>query len=137
MTNQIESIHVAQTSESRTVPGRFELALRGAASGLLHGVGDAVDLAAPFVPAGTVVSAAVRSVAGAAAGTATGSAGTTGSEGDLLSATKALQQQSQSFNLEYLQLQESLQRENREFTTMSNIMKVKHDSAKNSIQNIH
>jgi hypothetical protein len=139
MTNQIESIHVAQTSESRSVPGRFELAMRGAASGLLHGVGDAVDLAAPFVPAGTVVSAAVRSVAGAAAGTATGSAagGVGGSETDLLSATRALQQQSQSFNLEYLQLQEGLQRENREFTTLSNIMKVKHDSAKNSIQNIH
>ncbi len=138
MTTKIESIHVAPTSESRTLPGRFEVALRGAAAGLLHGIGDAVEVAAPFVPAGTVVSAAVRSVSGAAAGAAAGSpTGAAGSESDLLAATRALQQQNPSFNLEYLQLQEGLQRENREFTTLSNIMKVKHDSAKNSIQNIH
>jgi hypothetical protein len=139
MTNKIESIHVATTSESRTEPGRFELALRGAAAGFMHGVADVVGVAAPFVPGGTVVSAAVRSVAGAAASaTGGGTVGAgSGSESDLLAATKALQQQNQSFNLEYLQLQEGLQRENREFTTLSNIMKVKHDSAKNSIQNIH
>lgn len=142
MTNKIESIHVATTSESRSVPGRFERAMQGAATGLVQGVADVVEVAAPFVPAGTVVSAAVRSVAGAAAGAAAGATsgvagGVGGGEGDLLSATRALQQQSQSFNLEYLQLQESLQRENREFTTLSNVMKVKHDGAKNSIQNIH
>ncbi len=38
---------------------------------------------------------------------------------------------------EYLQLQENMQRENREFTTLSNVMRVKHDSAKSAIQNIH
>jgi hypothetical protein len=142
--NKIESIHVAPTSQSRSVPGRFELALRGAAAGLVNGVAAGVELAAPFVPAGTVVSAAVRTAAGAIAG-ATGagapgsvaSAAAAGGEGDLLTATRALQQQSQSFNLQYLQLQESLQQESREFTTLSNVMKVKHDSAKAAIQNIH
>ena len=133
--NKIESIHVAPTSQSRSVPGRFEQALRGAASGLASGLATGIELAAPFVPAGTVVSAAVRSaVSGATAGAATGA---TGSDNDLLAATRALQQQSQSANLEYLQLQESMQRENREFTTLSNVMRVQHDSAKSAIQNIH
>jgi len=133
--NKIASIHVAPTSQSRSVPGRFEQALRGAVTGLASGVAAGIELAAPFVPAGTVVSAAVRSaVSGAAAGAAGGGAG---GETDLLAATRALQQQSQSANLEYLQLQENMQRENREFTTLSNVMKVKHDSAKSAIQNIH
>ncbi len=49
----------------------------------------------------------------------------------------ALQQESQTFNLQYLQLQENMQRESREFTALSNVMKVKHDSAKSAINNIH
>lgn len=138
--NQIESIHVAPTSQSRAVPGRFEQALRGAAAGLAGGVAAAIEVAAPIVPGGTVLSAAVRSaVAGtiaSAAGAAASGTGASG-EGDMLEATRALQQQSQSFNLQYLQLQESLQQESREFTTLSNVMKVKHDSAKAAIQNIH
>ncbi len=133
--NEIESIHVAPTSTSRSVPGRFEQALRGAAAGLAGGLAAGIELAAPFVPAGTVVSAAVRSAASGAAAGAGGAAA--GGEGDLLAATRALQQQSQSANLEYLQLQEGMQRENREFTTLSNVMRVKHDSAKSAIQNIH
>lgn len=146
MSNKIESIHIAPTSESRTMPGRFETALRGAAAGLVHGVADGVELAAPFVPGGTVLSGAVRTGARALATAATGSAGDggvgaaaagLGGEDDLLSATRALQQQSQTFNLQYLQLQEGMQRENREFTALSNVMKVKHDSARAAIQNIH
>jgi hypothetical protein len=141
MANTIESIHVAPTSVSRSLPGRFETALRSAAAGLALGVADGVELAAPLVPGGTVLSAAVRTTAGAAAsaisGTTSSGGVAAGGEGDLLTATRALQQQSQSFNLEYLQLQESLQRENREFTTLSNVMRVKHDSARAAIQNIH
>ncbi len=135
--NRIESIHVAPTSESRSVPGRFERTLRGAVAGLANGIASGIELAAPLVPAGTVVSAAIRSAASAAAGGTVANAAGSRSEGDLLAATKALQQQSQSFNLEYLQLQESMQRESREFTALSNVMKVKHDSAKAAISNIH
>jgi hypothetical protein len=42
----------------------------------------------------------------------------------------------QSFNLQYLELQQAMQDENRRFTMVSNIMKNKHDTAKNSINNI-
>ena len=41
-----------------------------------------------------------------------------------------------SGDLQYLQLQQDMQHENRQFTMVSNIMKVKHDTAKSSINNI-
>jgi hypothetical protein len=154
---RIESIHVAPTTERKTEPGRFGAALRSAAAGLASGVAATVELAAPFVPGGTVLSAAVRGAvaggsasrpragvsagasgtgAGAGAGGATGAGGADGG-GDIMEATRALQQEAQVFNLQYLQLQESMQRESREFTALSNVMKVKHDSAKAAINNIH
>jgi hypothetical protein len=40
-------------------------------------------------------------------------------------------------NLQYLQLQEQMQRESREYQALSNVMKVKHDSARAAISNIH
>jgi hypothetical protein len=57
-------------------------------------------------------------------------------EGDLLSATKQMQETQMSFNLQYLQLQTQMQTENRQYTAVSNIMKTKHDTVKNSIGNI-
>jgi hypothetical protein len=147
--NRIEAIHVAPTTERKAEPGRFENALRNAASGVAVGVASTVELAAPYVPAGTVLSAAVRSavaptarsVASTAAGGtpgATGSATTgAGSDGDVLEATRTLQAEARTFNLQYLQLQEGMQRESREFTALSNVMRVKHYSAKAAISNIH
>lgn len=41
-----------------------------------------------------------------------------------------------SFNLQYLQLQSQMQNENRSYTAISNILKSKHESVKNSIANI-
>jgi hypothetical protein len=41
-----------------------------------------------------------------------------------------------AFNLQYLQLQSQMQHENRSYTAVSNIMKTKHDTVKNSISNI-
>ena len=148
--NRIEAIHVAPTTERKAEPGRFENALRTAASGLARGVASTVELAAPYVPAGTVLSAAVRSAARAPAsavgvsaasaeggGAAATGAGGTPSEGDILEATRALQAEGRTANLQYLQLQENMQRESREFTALSNVMRVKHDSAKSAIGNIH
>lgn len=54
----------------------------------------------------------------------------------LLQAIKDLDEMSQSFNMQYLGLQQQMQDENRRFTLLSNIMKTKHDTAKNSIDNI-
>lgn len=57
-------------------------------------------------------------------------------ENKILEATKQMQETQMSFNLQYLQLQEKMQNENRSYTTISNIMKTKHDTVKNSISNV-
>ena len=54
----------------------------------------------------------------------------------LLNATQQMTELNQTFNLQYLQLQEKMQQENREFTAMSNVMKAKTDTAKNSLSNL-
>ena len=60
-----------------------------------------------------------------------------GTEGDgLLAATKQIQETQMSFNLQYLQLQSQMQNEHRSYTAISNIMKTKRDTDKNSISNI-
>ena len=58
------------------------------------------------------------------------------SQAQLLQATRNMQEMQMSFNLQYLALQSQMQHENRSFTTVSNIMKTKHDTVKNSISNI-
>lgn len=145
------------------------------------------QLAAPFIPGGAVLSAAitgvgaVKSTAAGTTGATTVSSGLTASGGvnsfqvdggagvpvgaagvggqgtigtpvggggvDALAAsgdssailmqeTRRMQELNQSFNLQYLGLQQNMQSENRQFTTLSNIMKTKHDTAKNAINNV-
>ncbi len=137
--------------------------------------GQAIGVAAPFVPGAAVVSAAVSGAAGSVGGGGGGFAGqasggvqgatSVGADGipiggsllnsaqgggsgaagggasgnsgmDMLNATKNMQEMAQSFNLQYLQLQEKMQSENRSFSTVSNVMKTKHDTAKSSISNV-
>ena len=54
----------------------------------------------------------------------------------LASAIRRLQEMAQSFNMQYLMLQNKITHENRQFSMVSNIMKNTHDTAKNSINNI-
>lgn len=90
---------------------------------------DAASKAAPLAGGSGSVS---TSAASAAAGTATGS----GDAWDLLEAQRALSVEGQKFNMAYLQLQNEMQKESREHNAVSNIMKVRHDSAKAAINNI-
>ena len=55
---------------------------------------------------------------------------------ELANASKSMQEMLISFNLQFLMLQNKVSHENRQFTMVSNIMKNKHDTAKNSINNI-
>ncbi len=135
--SRIEPVHVAPVTHRKTEPDRFGAVLRSAAAGAASGLASTVALAAPFVPGGLVIAGALSGAARAAATPPpAGRPGTDGG-GDLLEATRALQQEAQTFNLQYLQLQEGMQRESREFTALSNVMKVRHDSAKSAINNIH
>lgn len=78
--------------------------------------------------------------AGGAMGAGNTSGAIAGAGGDssqaLLAATQSMQETQMSFNLQYLQLQSQMQEENRSYTAVSNIMKTKHDTVKNSIGNI-
>jgi septal ring factor EnvC (AmiA/AmiB activator) len=58
------------------------------------------------------------------------------SQDQLLNASKQMQEAQMSFNMQYLQLQSQVQHENRSYTAVSNIMKTKHETVKNSISNI-
>lgn len=54
----------------------------------------------------------------------------------IAAARRSLQEMNLSFNLQYLMLQQQMQDENRQYTAVSNILKTKHDTVKNSISNI-
>jgi hypothetical protein len=163
--NRIESINVVPTTPRQSAPGRFDAALQNAANHLARTVAGGLELAAPAVPGGTFLLGAIRAAtqptpgsapvtaaapfvggsalasptfAGGAAGSPAGSptaAPATG-ETDVMASARALQAESQAYNAQYLQLQEAMQRENREFTAISNVMKVKHDTARAAIGNI-
>jgi hypothetical protein len=128
----VTPVHVAPSTQRTAEPSRFDQAMHQAALGAASGLAATVALAAPFAPGGPVLAGALR---GAAAGAASPVVSTGGT--DLVEATRTLQLQSQSWNVQYLALQESLQRESREFQALSNAMKVKHDAAKAAIGNIH
>jgi hypothetical protein len=62
--------------------------------------------------------------------------GSVTSANDLMAATRQMQQMNQSFNLQYLLLQQQMQSENRQYTALSNVLKTRHDTAKNAINNV-
>jgi hypothetical protein len=132
-------------------PTRVRTAVRGPTFGevlksglgvVLQGAAAAAGVGAPLLMSAVRMPVAVASTA-AAAGGATGGAGASalggtgaGADGDLMSQMKELQQQSRDMNLEMLALQEQVQQENRRFTTASNVLKARHDTAKAAISNI-
>lgn len=90
----------------------------------------ASELADNAGPVGSVVAAGLSALGG----TDGGSGGD--ARGDEVARMWAMQRDNQAFNVEYLALQESIQNENRRFTTMSNLLKARHDTAKSAISNI-
>ena len=55
---------------------------------------------------------------------------------ELMAEQARLQEMQMSFNMQYLTLQQQMQNENRRFTMLSNIMRTKHDTVQNSIENV-
>ena len=161
---QIDSSRSRQTSRTS-----FGDVLSTGLSKSANTVMSAGNMAAPFIPGGAVLSAAITGLGslksaqsgGSAAPGSTGltsSSGTPvggssssssstmnsveslaagGSEGAIMmQATREMQEMNQQFNLQYLNLQQDMQQENRKFTAISNVMKTKHDTAKSMIQNV-
>ncbi len=140
----ITSVIVAPTADRKTAPSSFGATLRAVAAGAADGLAAASSVLAPLAPAGMVLAGAVRGVAQATAGPSRPpSAGgvplastTAATGGDPFESARLLQAEGQSFNVRYLELQERMQRETREFTAVSNVMKVRHDAARAAIQNV-
>jgi hypothetical protein len=65
---------------------------------------------------------------------ASGSSGTSGTSE--LEAMKELQREGQKANLVYLQLQEQVAQDNRRYSTASNLLKARHDTARSAISNL-
>lgn len=73
---------------------------------------------------------------GAGAGAGTTASGASDSFNQMMTATRSMAEFQASFNLQYLQLQEKIQTDTRQFNLVSNIMKTKHDAAKNALNNV-
>lgn len=58
------------------------------------------------------------------------------SKASSMAATARMQEMNRSFSLQYLAIQNKLQQESREFYLISNVMKTRHDTAKNAINNL-
>lgn len=147
------AVTAGPTRERQTQPTgseRFGEVLRAGGQVLLAGVQAAVST---MLPGGETLCAAVREGISTATRASTASAGASGQRpeapGSASSATAgsgsgaegsndlwAMTQQSQEFNLMYLQLQEELSRENRRFSALSNVLKSRHDTAQAVIANI-
>ena len=144
----VESITVEKTACRQTpepAGEKFAKVLKKGALTLLGVAGGA----ASALPAGGMLSAAVRSAtATATAGTpevgpqdprapapAVGAAPPQGSSSDI-DQMWALQEAGVRSNLEVLRLQESISRDNRVFSTLSNVMKARHETARTAIGNI-
>jgi hypothetical protein len=127
------SIHVTSPRQTpEPASRRFAEVLQDGARALISGVSGAVGA----LPGGPLLSAAVRGAGGAASATAAeGPGGTSGPETGS-SEMERVMQESQSFNLYYLQIQEGMSRENRRYSALSNVMKARHETAKSAIGNI-
>ena len=134
------NIQKTRTRKTPTPDSTFSDVLVGGAQVLLAGA----EMATSMV-GGTVLSAALARTreklskrSGEAAGPlgSSGSSGASSSGGTDYDSMRQLQEESKEMNMFFLQLQQKMQQENRRFSTLSNIMKSKHDTARSAINNI-
>lgn len=111
-----------------------------AAAGAIAGTGPGRG-AGPMATAGTgTVAGASPASAGVVSSSGTSnlpaSLSSPGSDQSDLATMQAMQRESQVFNMQLLGLQEDVQQENRRFSTVSNVLRAKHDTAKAAVSNI-
>ncbi|WP_224365303.1 hypothetical protein [Hyalangium versicolor] len=151
--NRIASLSITPTLARQTPRNEFGAVLARTAQEVVK---TGASIVGGMVPSGPVMSAAVSSVSSTVAsvgstnasitpipgtgstGSVTGTTGTTGQGDawDMLEAQRLMAEDGQKFNMAYLGLQNEMQKESREHNAISNIMKVRHDSAKAAINNI-
>ncbi|MBJ6759243.1 hypothetical protein JGU66_00620 [Myxococcaceae bacterium JPH2] len=142
----LPSLTITQTVARQTPRSEFGPSLARAAREVVR---TGAGLVGGMIPGGPITSAAISSVSSVVAssvgsttvplkgGTSVGgSSAGQGDAWDLMEAQKLMNAEGQKFNMAYLQLQNEMQQESREHNAISNIMKVRHDSAKAAINNI-
>ncbi|EPX63032.1 hypothetical protein D187_006442 [Cystobacter fuscus DSM 2262] len=145
--NRIGTLSITPTVARQTPNNDFGEVMARTARTVANTAGGVVAALAPGAPVvsaavasvGSVVSTSASSMRGAAALSGTGGAGATTGQGeqwDLLAAQKEMQAEGAKMNLAYMELQNQMQAESRAHNAVSNIMKVRHDSAKAAINNI-
>jgi hypothetical protein len=151
--NRIASLSLTPTQARQTPQNEFGTVLARTAQEIVKTGAGIVGGMIPGAPSMSAAVSSVRSVvssvpstnatitpipgAGGTSGTgATGGAVGKGDAWDMLEAQKLMAEDGQKFNVAYLQLQNEMQKESREQNAISNIMKVRHDSAKAAINNI-
>ncbi|OJH34251.1 hypothetical protein [Cystobacter ferrugineus] len=145
--NRIGRLSITPTVARQTPNNEFGEVMARTARTVVSTAGGVVAALVPGAPAlsaavasvGSVVSTSASSVRSAAALPGTGSVGGTtgpGEQWDLLAAQKEMQAEGAKMNLAYMELQNQMQAESRAHNAVSNIMKVRHDSAKAAINNI-
>jgi len=156
--NRIDQVSIAQTTPRQTPREDFGTVLaKTAAQGLRVGtallggaMGGSPVLSAAVSGLQSVLSVATAgqttsgfgsapaggSEAGQAGGLPPSVGGGQGEQWDLLRAQYAMQTEGAQTSAMYLRLQDEMQRESRQFNALSNVLKVRHDSAKAAINNI-
>ncbi len=124
---QVEA-STTRTRQTIKPTSTFNQVLRGGAQVLLAGA----EIASK-VMGGSVLSAALSSARAQIGGPGAPSASGGGSDFDAL---RQVQEQSREMNVFFLDLQQRMQAENRRFTTISNVLKSRHDTARAAINNI-
>jgi hypothetical protein len=153
--NRIGSLSITPTVARQTPQNDFGTVFARTAQEVVRA---GAGVAANLIPGGPAVSAAVSSISSVVSTTAgsaraasttplaggvggaggplgTGASGQ-GEQWDLLAAQKEMQAEGMKMNLAYMNLQNDMQKESRAHNALSNIMKVRHDSAKAAINNI-
>ena len=137
---EIETSRARQTERPATP---FRTVLAGGVSMLMRGAEVATHVVGGPILAAAVHDARVGTAAaigGAPVGGPAGIAGATvpgaGGPGGGMSTVDAMLSEGQASNMQLLALQQHIQQENQVFTTVSNVMRAKHDTAKAAVSNV-
>ena len=132
-------LEVSRSRQSARPTPRFRELLAGSVDLLMSGAEVATHVAAGPVLAATVHDAratAVTALTGRPGGPLpTTATGPTGGANDPAAVTSLLQE-GQLSNTQLLVLQQQIQQENQQFSTLSNVMRARHDTAKAAVSNI-
>ncbi len=123
----VEPARVRQTAEND-----FSSMLQRGAQSAVQALASGTRAVAQFAPGGSFVSAVANAFDAAAAAIG----GSEGGTASLLAAQQRLQEEGFANSMRLLELQRKMQKESEAVSTVSNMMKAKHETAKNTINNI-